>query len=247
MNISRRAEDIHRHSQLAMGSTQSQPLSRPRFSCLKFSQILLVLGVFFLAFTGQSVSLGLDTFLSPLTGSLGLGTFGIHFFLEDSLTLLLGLRLVNMFDQGTLVLEGVTLAQLIQLMVKVFVNLASSTVLDKKTAENPQTSHPKNLTRHSRIRCTLSLTEASVSANSSCGVQLPSTGSRVHGHRLADDESIADQFSDRLAGVCVGDFVDFVGIEPDLALSATDDRGRQALLGGEVDHLDCLLVVGGWS
>ena len=41
-----------------------------------------------------------------------------------------------MFDQGTLVLEGVTLAQLVELVVEVLVNLASSTVLDKKASEN---------------------------------------------------------------------------------------------------------------
>jgi hypothetical protein len=56
----------------------------------------------------------------------------------------------------------------------------------------------------------------------------------VHGHRLANDEAIADQFSDRLSRVGIGDFVDFVGVEPDLAFAAADDGRREALLGGEV-------------
>ena len=56
----------------------------------------------------------------------------------------------------------------------------------------------------------------------------------MHGNRFANDESIADQFSDRLPGVCVGDFIDFVGIEPNLALAAADDRRREALLSAEV-------------
>lgn len=56
----------------------------------------------------------------------------------------------------------------------------------------------------------------------------------MHGDRLADDEPIADQFSDRLARVGVGDFVDLVGIQPDLALATADDRRREALLGTEV-------------
>jgi len=34
------------------------------------------------------------------------------------------------------------------------------------------------------------------------------------------------------------DFADLVGVKPDLTLPATDDGGRQALLCGEVDHLD---------
>lgn len=57
----------------------------------------------------------------------------------------------------------------------------------------------------------------------------------MHRHGLADDEAICNELSDGLAGVGVGDLVDLIGIEPDLALSAADDGGRQALLGGEVD------------
>jgi hypothetical protein len=60
----------------------------------------------------------------------------------------------------------------------------------------------------------------------------------VHGDGLADDESIADQFPDRLSGIRVGDFVDFIGIEPDLALAAADDGRRETLLSTKVGHLD---------
>lgn len=60
----------------------------------------------------------------------------------------------------------------------------------------------------------------------------------MHGDWLADDEAIGDELADGLAGVCVGDFVDFVWVEPDLALTATDDGGRQALLGAKVDPVD---------
>ncbi len=54
---------------------------------------LLFLG---LLFTSKRISLALDSLLSPLAGGLGLRTFGIHFFLEDSLTLLLGFGLVDL-------------------------------------------------------------------------------------------------------------------------------------------------------
>jgi hypothetical protein len=40
------------------------------------------------------------------------------------------------------VLEGVTLAQLVEFMVEVLVDFASSTIFDKKTSENTQASHP---------------------------------------------------------------------------------------------------------
>lgn len=56
----------------------------------------------------------------------------------------------------------------------------------------------------------------------------------MHGDRLADDKSIADQFSDSLSRVCVGDFIDFVWVEPDLAFAAADDRRREALLSAEI-------------
>jgi hypothetical protein len=52
----------------------------------------------------------------------------------------------------------------------------------------------------------------------------------VHGDRFADDEAIADQFTDGLTGIGVGDFVDFIRVEPDLALTTANYRGGEALL-----------------
>ncbi len=48
----------------------------------------------------------------------------------------------------------------------------------------------------------------------------PGTSTRVHGHRLADDQSIGEELADRLARVGIADFADFIGIEPDSALAA---------------------------
>ena len=50
-----------------------------------------------------------------------------------------------MFDQGTLVLESVTLAQVVELVVEVLVNLASSTVLHEQTTKDTQAAYPHNL------------------------------------------------------------------------------------------------------
>lgn len=47
-----------------------------------------------------------------------------------------------MFDQCTLVLEGVTLAELVELVVKMFVDLSCGTILYKKASKNSKTSHP---------------------------------------------------------------------------------------------------------
>ena len=52
-----------------------------------------------LTLTSQSISLGLDSLLSSLSGSLGLCTLDVHLLLEDSLTLLLGLGLVNLYQR----------------------------------------------------------------------------------------------------------------------------------------------------
>jgi hypothetical protein len=48
-------------------------------------------------------------------------------------------------NQRSLVLEGVTLAQVVELVVKVLIDLAAGTVLDEKTAEDSETAHPDNL------------------------------------------------------------------------------------------------------
>lgn len=57
----------------------------------------------------------------------------------------------------------------------------------------------------------------------------------MHGDWLADDEAIADEFSDGLAGVGVGNLVNLVGVEPDLALTASDDGRSEALLSAKID------------
>jgi len=59
----------------------------------------------------------------------------------------------------------------------------------------------------------------------------------VHGDRLSDDKAICNELADGLAGVGIGNFADLIRIEPDLALSASYDGCREALLGGEVDPI----------
>lgn len=67
----------------------------------------------------------------------------------------------------------------------------------------------------------------------------------MHSDLLADDETVGHELADCLAGVGVGDFVHFIGVEPDLALTAADDGGCEALLGAEVDPMrECGLAGG---
>lgn len=59
----------------------------------------------------------------------------------------------------------------------------------------------------------------------------------MHSDGFADDEAICNELPDSLAGVGIRDFADFIRIQPDLALSASNDRGRQALLSSEIDPI----------
>jgi hypothetical protein len=62
-------------------------IDRPHFAFLQH---------LFLVALQNLLSLGLNTLLSPLAGSLGLCALGVHLLLEQTLTLLLGLGLVNL-------------------------------------------------------------------------------------------------------------------------------------------------------
>lgn len=42
-------------------------------------------------------------------------------------------------------LEGVTLAQVVEFVIEVLVDLAAGTVLDQETAENTEAAHPDDL------------------------------------------------------------------------------------------------------
>jgi hypothetical protein len=48
-------------------------------------------------------------------------------------------------NESALVLEGVTLAQVVELVVKVLVDLAGGTVLDQQATENALAAHPDDL------------------------------------------------------------------------------------------------------
>ena len=50
-----------------------------------------------------------------------------------------------MLNQSSLVLEGVTLAQVVKFVVQVLVDLAAGTVLDQETTEDTEAAHPDNL------------------------------------------------------------------------------------------------------
>lgn len=64
------------------------------------------------------------------------------------------------FNESTLVLEGVTLGEVVELVVEVLVDLASGTVLDEKTAEDSEATHPEDLAIHPDQQPTLTKTQS---------------------------------------------------------------------------------------
>jgi hypothetical protein len=55
------------------------------------------------------------------------------------------------FNESTLVLEGVTLGQEVELVVEVLVDLSGSAVLDEETTEDTETAHPDDLAIDMRV------------------------------------------------------------------------------------------------
>jgi hypothetical protein len=80
--------------------------------------------------------------------ALGLGLLDLY--LETPVSMVLsshGMAVTYVLNEGTLVLEGVTLAQVVQLVVEVLVDLAGGTVADEEAAENTHAAHPEDLAK----------------------------------------------------------------------------------------------------
>lgn len=56
-----------------------------------------------------------------------------------------GVEKTYMLYKSTLVLEGVTLAEMVQLVVEMLVDFAGSAIFDQKATEDTETAHPHHL------------------------------------------------------------------------------------------------------
>lgn len=74
------------------------------------------------------------------------------------------LHFVDTLNEYGLVLELVTLGGQVEVMVDILGDLLGLSVLLEKSSEDSSSSHPDNLTWHSCVSGTLSLTKAGVSA-----------------------------------------------------------------------------------
>uniref|UniRef100_A0A8C5PJI4 Uncharacterized protein n=1 Tax=Leptobrachium leishanense TaxID=445787 RepID=A0A8C5PJI4_9ANUR len=113
---------------------------------------------------------------------------------------------------------------------------SANSFLRALSALNSHPPHPGKFLRHTGIGSTLSLTDAHVSALSTCKGILAATSTRVDSHRLADDQTIFNQLPDLLTGVGIGDLV---GIQPYFLLAAAQHAGGEPLLQSEHAHGGC--------
>ena len=156
---------------------------------------------------------------------LGAGAGGILSFL-----------LMNFLNDSPFMLKRIPLCKSIQRVIQMLINLPRVPILAQQPPQNPLPSHPLYRRRHPCFGRPLSFSRASMSALAFCGVGLADTESRMHDGGLFHDEAIGVEFADVLAGVGVGDFGGFIGVEPDFAFAAAEDFGGQALLRAEIRH-----------
>jgi len=174
-----------------------------------------------------SASSGLLVLVSPGFGLVGqlLGA--------ESLSLLL----VDELHQNALVLEHVTLALDVELVVEMAIDLLVLSVLLQETTQDAHPPHPQLLDGHAGVGGTLALSGARVTALATREGVLARASARVDGLGLLDDQTVLDQTTDVLAGIGVGDLRDFIGIHPDLVPAAFQHSGRQPLLQPHRTHL----------
>ena len=61
-------------------------------------------------------------------------------------------------------------------------------------------------------------------------ISLDNSGTGMHNSGFLDDETIAVKALDIATGICKSDFIHFVGVQPDFALTAFEHRRSKALL-----------------
>lgn len=144
---------------------------------------LILLGVQ----SDELLFLGGNALFTALACLTHLGTPGLGLVSQHLAALLLGLLLVNVFHEDTLVLEHITLALHVQIVVQMAINLLAVAVLLQQTTEHTLALHPHQLGGHTSVRCTLALTEAAVATLATGLGVLAHTVAGVHHDGLLDD------------------------------------------------------------
>jgi len=179
-----------------------------------------------------------DTLLSSASGFLVLGSASLGLVSQLLRTKGLGLLFVDKFHQDALVLEHITLALDVELVVKMAVDLLVLSVLLQETTQHAHPPHPQLLDGHTGVGSTLALTGAGMTALATSQSVLARASARVNGLGLLDDQAVLDQSTDVLSRIGVGNFIDLVGIHPDFVAPALEYGRGEPLLQSHRRHLD---------
>jgi len=142
--------------------------------------------------------LGGDALLAALAGLAHLLSAGLSLVSQHLAALLLGLLLVDVLHEDALVLEHVTLALHVQVVVQVPVDLLAVAVLLQQAAQDALALHPHQLGGHAGVCRTLALSESAVAALAARLGVLAHTVAGVDHDGLLDDQTILDQLADVL-------------------------------------------------
>jgi len=179
-----------------------------------------------------------DTLLSSTSSFLVLGSASLSLVSQLLGTKGLGLLFVDKFHQDALVLEHVTLALDVKLVVKMAIDLLVLSVLLQETTQNAHPPHPQLLDGHTGVGGTLALTGAGVTALTTSQSVLARASARMNGLGLLDDQTVLDQSTDVLSRIGVGNFIDLIGIHPDFVAPALEYGRGEPLLQSHRRHLD---------
>lgn len=190
----------------------------------------------------QSLSLLRDSLLSSLSSRSVLSSSSLSLILQSLLTGSLSLSSNDVFNEGTLVLEGVTLSRLVEGVVQVSVDLTSISVLSEQSSQDSQSSDPDNLGWETGLLGTFSLTETTVTTGTLGLSKGSSTGSGVDTSWLLDDGTVLVELSDSLTRVGLRNLSGLIWVQPDFSLTDTNDGSSKSLLSSQVSPV-CLLVL----
>jgi len=179
-----------------------------------------------------------DTLLSSASGFLVLGSASLGLVSQLLRTKGLGLLFVDKLHQNALVLEHITLALDVELVVKMAVDLLVLSVLLQETTQHAHSPHPQLLDGHTGVGSTLALTGAGMTALATSQSVLARASARVNGLGLLDDQAVLDQSTDVLSRIGVGNFIDLVRIHPDFVAPALEYGRGEPLLQSHRRHLD---------
>lgn len=106
---------------------------------------------------------------------------------------------MDALHEDATILEDVTLATKVELVVEIPIDLLGLAILAKKVTENPLATHPQDLLGETCVAGSQTLSVAAMPALALCGEVLTDAGAGVDGYGLLDDETVGDELANVLS------------------------------------------------